>query len=163
MIRDLARSLGAAALFIFLVIGIALRSASLGIISIVPNVFPLAGTGALLALAGAPLQFTSVLVFTVCLGIAVDDTIHFLVHFRREMKTGRDIQAAIRGSIASVGHVMIITTLILIAGLCVLLLSGMPTLRLFGLLSIVALGLALLADLFFLPALLLYFRKYIGL
>jgi hypothetical protein len=74
IVVDLAMSLGSASVIIFAVLGLAFRSLRIGLISIVPNVFPLAVTGTFLVLAGQSLEVVSVCAFTICLGIAVDDT-----------------------------------------------------------------------------------------
>lgn len=154
MIQDLARSLGAASLVIFLVMMIVLRSLRLGLISFLPNIAPLAGVAAMLVWFGQPLQYSTVLVFTICLGIAVDDTIHFLVRFQKERQVQATLAKAIQASYSQVAPVLIATTAILLAGTGALMTSETETVVRMGLLSCVALLLALLADLIFLPALL---------
>ena len=96
MISELAFSLFAAGVIILLIIICALRSPVLGLFSVLPNVFPLAATAALLVVAGMPIQYTSVMSFTICLGIAVDDTIHFLVRYRKLRAAGLAIDPAVR-------------------------------------------------------------------
>ena len=155
MIGDLAKSLVVAAAVIFLVLTIALRSVRLGLISVLPNVFPLAATSALLSLTGQPLQLSSVIVFSICLGIAVDDTIHFLSRFQREMLVDGDVAGAIRRTLMSVGSALLTTTLVVTGGFATMMLSEMPSLRMFAGLSIVALTAALIGDLLILPALLM--------
>ena len=77
IVVDLAASLGTAAVIIFIVLTLVYRSLKIGLISIIPNLFPLALAGSYLAITGQSLEIVSVCAFTVCLGIAVDDTIHF--------------------------------------------------------------------------------------
>ncbi|MGC3966588.1 MAG: MMPL family transporter [Pirellulales bacterium] len=89
MIRDLDSSLGSAAAIIFLIMAAGFRSFRLGLISIVPNLFPMAVTAAFLVATDRPLQMTSVMVFSICLGIAVDDTIHFVNRFQRRIACRR--------------------------------------------------------------------------
>jgi hypothetical protein len=72
IVVDLAASLGSAAVIIFIVLAIVYRSIRIGLISIIPNMFPLALTGAFLVVTGQALELVSVCAFTVCLGIAVD-------------------------------------------------------------------------------------------
>ncbi len=86
--KDLASSLGGEAFIILVLLGLAYRSVRLGLIAFVPNIFPLAVTGAALVLFKQPLELVSVCAFTVCLGIAVDDTIHFLTRYKEELSTG---------------------------------------------------------------------------
>lgn len=160
MISELAASLVIASLVIFLLIGLFFRSAGLGIATLLPNVLPLAFTAAVLFLFGYPLQYTSVLVFTICLGIAVDDSIHFLVSYRRLCKKSRSSDdSTIIGAMAEVGPAISATSLILISGLVVLIFSQVPPTRLFGQLACLAILWALIADLSFLPASLSFGRK----
>ncbi len=154
MIESLNQSLLGAGVVIFGSIAIGFRSWRLGAISVLPNVFPLVATASVLVLTGRSLQMTSVIVFSVCLGIAVDDTIHFLTRFRRELALDGDVKQAIRRSFLAVGSAVVTTTLVLLTGFGSVLTSEMPASRLFGGLSCVAYATAILGDLFLLPALL---------
>ncbi len=159
MIGDLAKSLGMAAVVIFALMTLTFRSVRLGLISVIPNIFPLVAAGSLLVWLGEPLRLSSVIVFSICLGIAVDDTIYFLTHFRREYRAGCDLRAAIRHTLVGVGSAVVTTTAILVAGIAALLLSEVPTLRMFGILSCTAMLAALVGDLVILPALLCCFFR----
>jgi hypothetical protein len=159
MIGDLARSLGSAALVIFAALMLALRSVRLGLVSLVPNLLPLCGVTALLARSGLHLQYVSVAVLTIGLGLAVDDTIHLLVAFRRSSRD-RPALAAVREALRGVGAALCTTTGLLICGLVTLGWSAVPTIRLFGLLLCGLLALALVADLLALPALLLWAERW---
>ena len=88
IVYDLATSLSTAGVVIFLVMSLAYRSLRIGLISIIPNVLPLAVTAMVLLLFGYPLSLTSVCAFVVCVGIAVDDTIHFLTRFLERVRVG---------------------------------------------------------------------------
>ncbi len=164
MIRDLGNSLGLESLVIFTLMAWCFRSFGLGLISIIPNVFPLVCVGALMIALGMPLQFGSVIVFNICLGLAVDDTIHVMTRFNRELAIDHDVRAAIRRSFAAVGTAMLTSTAILLAGFAVVTLSDVPALQLFGGLSCVTIMAALVGELLLTPALLLTFlrRKYPG-
>lgn len=157
MIRDLAKSLLTAAAVIFVAMVVTFRSLRLGVISILPNLFPLAVTATLLYLTGKPLQLTSVIVFSISLGIAVDDTIHFLNRFQREMWIDGDPMEALWRGYTAVGNAMVTTTVVLVMGFGVLMFNEIPVTRLFAGLSCVALIAALVGDLVILPALLLRF------
>ncbi len=152
MIVDLARSLGVAVLVIFVVIAFEFRSWILGLCSLLPNLFPLVFVGALLVFLGIPLQMSSAVLFSVLLGLAVDDTIHFLARYRREV--ARDREQALERSFFAVGRAVLFTTLVLGSGFAIVLLSAVPTSRLFAGFVCVGLVAALVGDLVFLPALL---------
>jgi predicted RND superfamily exporter protein len=148
-----------AALAIFGSIAIGFRSIRLAAISVTPNIFPLVAISAILVVTGRPLQMTSVMVFSICLGIAVDDTIHFLNRFRRELVIDGDVRAAIRRSFLAVGSAVFTTTLVLLVGFGSVLTSSMPSSRLFAGLSCAGYAMAIAGDLVMLPALLVCFVK----
>ena len=158
IINNLVKSLGIATILIFIVMTLAFSSLRLGIISVVPNVFPLSATAALLVFIGQPLQYASVLVFTLALGIAVDDTIHYLLRFKKERRKSGSLDTAISRTSQQIGFVIGTTTIILVLGMSSIIFSNMPTLSLFGMLSCFALTLALVGDMVFLPALLKRFE-----
>jgi predicted RND superfamily exporter protein len=133
------------------------RSIRLGFISIIPNIFPLAATGALLYCVGQHLEIVSVCAFTVCLGIAVDDTIHFLTRYRERLAAGDDQESAIRNAFVGVGTALIMTTAVLVIGFGTALTSDARDHRIFAAMGMLTISTALLADLLFLPALLLRF------
>jgi predicted RND superfamily exporter protein len=155
MIEQLAPSLGLAAMLIFVAMALMFGSLRLGLISLVCNSLPLIGASAFLAAFEQPLQYTSVMVFSVCIALAADDTIHFLSHFRRELKH-KDRDEVVFHTMAHVGSALVVTTLVLLSGFVSLLLSDMPPIRLFGGLSCVVLILAMVAELLLLPALLFW-------
>jgi predicted RND superfamily exporter protein len=157
MIESLNQSLLGAAVAIFAAIGVGFRSARLAAISVLPNIFPMVATATLLVLSGRPLQMTSVMVFSICLGIAVDDTIHFLNRFQREMEIDGDVRAAMKRAFRAVGSAVITTTVVLLVGFGSVLTSQMPPSFLFAWLSCVAYATAIIGDLVLLPALLVCF------
>lgn len=159
IVIDLATSLGVASVIILVVLAIFYRSLRIGLISVVPNMFPLVATATLLVVMGKPLYMSSVCAFTVCLGIAVDDTIHFLSRFRQEVAIDGDTENAIRRTVQYVGTAMVMTTIILVSGFSAMLLSDLPAHRIFAAMACATIGSAIIGDLFALPALLSTFAK----
>lgn len=158
IVVDLALSLGSASVVIFLVLTLAYRSIRIGLIAVIPNLFPLALTGTWLVATGQNLEVSMVCAFTVCLGIAVDDTIHFLTRYCEE-KEHYDDDEAIRKAFVSTGTALIMTTVILTVGFSTVIMSGMREQRIFATMGCLTIGSALVGDLLFLPPLLAYFRK----
>lgn len=154
IVVDLAASLGSAAIVILIVLTMAYQSVRIGLISLVPNLFPLAVTGTFLVLTGQALEVVSVCAFTICLGIAVDDSIHFLTRFKEEQLRTENCTEAIHRSFVGVGSALIVTTVILIAGFLTVLSSGLRDHRIFASMGGLTIAAALFADLVFLPALL---------
>lgn len=155
IVRNLQWALTGSVLINLVIIGFAFGSWRIALVSVVPNLFPILGTEAYLWLSGAGLQLTTVLALTIAFGIAVDDTIHFLSHYvgqRREH--GLAHKDAVKRTLERIGGAIIATTIILCAGTAIVAFSELPQVALFGSLFVIALALALLGDLFILPALL---------
>ncbi len=159
IVIDLAASLGTATFIIFITLALAYRSLRIGLISIVPNLFPLAVAGSWLVISGQNLEIVMVCAFTVCLGIAVDDTIHFLTRYLEERKTAPDESTAIRNAFTGVGTALIMTTIILVAGFMTVVSSDSRDHRIFASMGAITVTAALFGDLIFLPALLARFNK----
>ena len=153
LIRDLTRSVGLVSVVVFLVMWALIGSARLALIAFVPNALPLLFTQATLGVMGEPLQTSNVVSFTVALGLAVDDTIHFLTHYTHERDQGHSVEEALRRTYVGSGHAMFMTSALLIVGFGVLTMSGLTSTRSFGLLAAVTMVAALFGDLLLLPAL----------
>ena len=154
IVVDLVTSLGTAAIIIFFILACVYRSLRIGIISILPNLFPLCVAGTYLALTGQALEIVTVCAFTCCLGIAVDDTIHFLTRYVEEKKETSDESEAIRKAFTSVGTALIMTTLVLVCGFMTVMLSEAREHRIFASMGAITVASALFGDLVFLPAIL---------
>jgi len=148
------------ALNLFL-IGFAFMSWRVALASTIPNLFPILGTEAYLWSAGAGLQLTTVMALTIAFGIAVDDTIHFLSHYLQERREqGREHREAVRHTMERIGGAIVATTIILCSGTAIVAFSELPQVALFGSLFVITLALALLGDLFILPALMVAGGKF---
>jgi len=159
MVTDLINSLGSAALIIFAVLAIAYGSLRIGLIAIIPNILPLLASATYMVFTKQPLEVVSVCCFTICLGIAVDDTIHFLSRYLEEFKNGGSQSEVIERSFKEVGTGMMMTTIVLVAGFSSVLTSDTRDHRVFGALGAITLVSALLCDMFLLPALLAAFDR----
>lgn len=143
-----------------LLMGILYRSIRIVLIAMIPNLLPLLMLAAILGFSGVDLSVSTAVIFTVSFGIAVDDTIHFMSKFKLEMNKGRTFLYALKRTYLSTGRAIILTTLILCSGFLLLMLSDFLGTFYIGLYICCTLLFALLADLFLLPVLLLYFYKY---
>jgi predicted RND superfamily exporter protein len=157
VVKELFYSLVLAAVIIFVVITIAVRSIRFGLLSLIPNIFPLVATGAMRACIDTSLDIASACSFAICLGIAVDDTIHFLMRFRHEREQGHDVEASIRRTFVTVGSALVMTTVVMVAGIGSVMISELQTHFLFASMACATIGSALLGDLIILPALLTQF------
>jgi predicted RND superfamily exporter protein len=157
-IRQLVRDLGSSLLLEVAVIGgilaVAFRSPLIGAVSMIPNVFPLAVIAALLVLTGRALDPATVIVFNVCLGLAVDDTVHVLSALQRNRREGLSTASAIRRAVAETGNAVMIGGVVLTVGFAAVTVSSVPSLAGFGRLACAAVLAATVAELVLLPALL---------
>jgi len=148
------KSITLAMILVGILMMILLRSVKLGLLSMAPNILPLFFGAAFMKLMGMQLNIGTALVASVTLGIAVDDTIHFLTNFYRLKKAGQDEDSAIKEIFTYTGMALIFTTVILVLGFGLFIFGDfIPNIN-FGLLCAMVLMSALLADLIFLPALL---------
>ena len=158
IIDDMSTSIGLAFLFIWLLISVLFRSVRIGFIAMVPNIWPLLITLAFMGYAGMSLRVSSVIIFTISLGIAVDDTIHYLARLREEARRGLSIEDIIAHTTRGTGRAVVLTTVILVTGLSVNGFSEFIAMEQFGLLSAFTLVTALIGVLFLLPVLVQLFR-----
>jgi predicted RND superfamily exporter protein len=186
LIHELTWGLVGDIFLVFIFLGIALRSLLVGVSSILPSLFPIFATGALLYYTGQGLQFASIVAITVAFSLAIDSTIHFLNRYRLEEQREEEIGAeydndegrySIRGleedttprdpALAAlmrtahhIGPAVILTTIVLALGLGVTMLSDLPSLRLFGELASICLFASLVGQLVILPASVMLYRQY---
>jgi predicted RND superfamily exporter protein len=154
IVSDLARSISFAFVFVAVFIGFTLRSLRFGLVTIVPNLIPTAATLGFMGLTGIPLRVGTVVVFSLGLGIAVDDTIHYLLRYRRERSRAASFNDAVFRTHFEIGKPLILTSLVLMAGFLVTVPATFKSLQHMGILNSFTIGVALLADLFVTPLLL---------
>jgi uncharacterized protein len=135
-------------------------SLKFGMIAMAPNLFPIAVLLGVTGWCSIALDIDTLLVMPIAIGIAVDDSIHFLTHYRSELLAGKNSQQAIRSSLTQVGPAMIFTSIILSLGFLVFIVSVHQGLTNFGILASIAMFSALIADILLLPALLYVFKPF---
>ena len=154
MILQLNFSLMAAVFLAIALIALSFRSVKIGLISFLPNIFPILVTGSYLAVTGQGLHLSSAVALTISFGIAVDNTIHFLNRFRQDRRLMPPAEAVHETS-NHVGPVLVATTIVLCVGLGLTLISALPMMRLFGKLAMLTFFSALITNLVYLPGLIL--------
>jgi predicted RND superfamily exporter protein len=147
-------SLSLAAVIIFIVLFLMLRSFKIGCLSIVPNLFPLLLNFGIMGALAIPLNTATALISAVAIGIAVDDTIHFLFDYKVQRESGRDIPEAIERVFKRKGRAIISSSLILFIGFGVMIFSRFVPIVHFSLLSAAIMVTALIGDVVFLPSML---------
>ena len=158
MLQSLFRSqiltLGTVFFAILLMFTLLFRSVKQALVAIVPNIIAAVLVLGLMGGMGVPLDIMTITIAAVSVGIAVDDTIHYMHRFGKEVTKDWDYQAAVRRSHGSIGRAMYYTTITITIGFSILTLSNFVPTIYFGLLTAFAMLAALAADLAILPILL---------
>ncbi len=160
MIEKINRMLTAEMIFVSAVIGLAFSSVLIGIVSLLPGLFPVFVSGASLALTGEGLQFASIIALTVAFGLGLNATVHYLNRLRLEGKLDCKPEEATARAATLIGPALIVTSIVLACGLAVTVFSDLPSLRLFGRLSATTLIAAMVAGLLLLPACMLLVKRF---
>lgn len=162
MLQSLFRSqiltIGAVFMAILAMFAVLFRSLKMAVLAILPNLLAASMVLGLMGLAGIPLDMMTITIAAICIGIAVDDTIHYVHRFSEEFQENRDYWKAIRLSHDSIGRAMYYTSLIITLGFSILALSNFVPTIYFGLLTGFAMIVALLANLTLLPLLIEKFK-----
>lgn len=160
IVETFIRSIFMAMFFVAILMMIIFRSFKIGLLSLIPNVLPLVIGGAIMVAADVDLNIGSALVFSVCLGIAVDDTIHFLSNYYRLKKEGLNEIDIMSTIFTYTGSALLVTTVILASGFGIYYFGDFVPNVNFGMLCALVLTSALLIDMIFLPALLMWIDEF---
>jgi predicted RND superfamily exporter protein len=150
------KSLAISLVLIFGIMVALFVSSKVGLIAVIPNLFPILVNFGLMGLLGIPLSVATSLIASVAIGLAVDDTIHYLVRYNHEFKKDLDKDRAMRETILAVGRPILFTSLTIGLGFSVLLFSHFQPTAVFGLLMVITTASALVGDLILLPTLMLH-------
>lgn len=159
LIRSMLRSYAFALLVITPLMMLLLGSVRRGLVSMIPNLLPVVAVLGVMGWLGIPLDSTTMMVGAMVIGIAVDDTIHFMHKFHRYFEETGDLEAAVRETMRTTGSALLFTSLVLVLGFSVFGLSEMTNIRIFGLLCAFAAAVAFVADILVAPALLATVEK----
>ncbi len=160
VIVSLVRSYGLALAIITPLMILMIGSLRLGLLSMIPNLLPVYLTLALMGWLDIPLEISTLLVGSIVIGLAVDDTIHFLHKFDRYHKLGSDVPDSVRKTLETTGAALVTTSVVLALSFGIYYLGNMPGMVNFGVLVSFGTIVAFLADLTLSPALAaLVYRK----
>ncbi|MEZ4799146.1 MAG: MMPL family transporter [Flavobacteriales bacterium] len=160
LLGDLFKSLLIGIIVISLMMALMFWSARMVIISFIPNIIPQIMTAGLMGFMNIPLKPSTILVFSIALGIAVNDTIHYLAKYRQELRLHNwSIKESALRAIKESGSSMVYTSLVLLFGFGCFAASEFDGTRALGVLTAVTLFVAMFTNLILLPALLLSFQK----
>ena len=142
-------------MFMFIIL---FRSFYLAVISIIPNILPATLVLGFMGLKSIPLDLMTITIAAISVGIAVDNTIHYVIRFRREFSENKNYIESVKICHGSIGKAMYYTSSIIVIGFSILSLSNFIPTVYFGLLTGLAMLAALLASLTLLPSLLIIFK-----
>ena len=161
LVKNLLVSFLIALTIIFISMIFLFRSKKLALLSMIPNVLPLMVAGAMMGYLDIKLRPSTAMTFSIALGIAVDDTIHFLSRFRNEFKISKDYSLAISKTLLTTGKAIINTTIILGLGFIVFGFSQFVPNHEFGILATIILLIALAGSITLLPVLINFIQPEI--
>jgi len=148
------QSLALALFAVFVIISALFLSFKAGLVGMVANVVPILFNFGLMGWLGIPLNTGTCMVAAIALGIAVDDTIHFMVRYQRELRRTNQQRKAMARTIRKEAEPIVLTTIALVLGFGVLMLSSFIPIAHFGLLAAMVMIYALVADLLINPVVL---------
>jgi uncharacterized protein len=154
IVNSFITSITIAIVLISILLCFGLGSVKIGLFSMIPNTLPLLFGGGLISLLGKYLDIGTVIVGSICLGIAVDDTIHFVSNFINSIKQGKNIRESIAYIFMDTAPALITTTIVLVISFGTFVFGTFVPNQNFGILVSLVLSFALISDLIFLPAIL---------
>lgn len=160
LMGGITRGLIAAMIAMALVCLTLFRSVKLTLIAVAPNTFPVLVVFGFMGVFGIPLNCGSAMVTTIALGVGLNDTVHFVMHYRGRRLEGADTETALRGTFGEIGRPIILTSAVNCVGFGIFMLSDFLPMAHFGLLAGIAMLAALVGDLVLLPNLLRLFDQH---
>jgi predicted RND superfamily exporter protein len=154
------QTLGAVVAGLMLMFLVLFRSLKISLIAIIPNLLSVGTVLGFMGWVGIPLDMMTITIAAISVGIAVDDTIHYIHRFEREYQSDGDYIAAMHRCHGSIGYAMYYTSVVIIVGFSILVLSNFIPSIYFGLLTALAMIIALVASLTLLPCLIVTLRPF---
>jgi uncharacterized protein len=157
MVTEL-QSFGISLLVISLILLFIFSSLKAGLISLVPNLIPSFLVLGILGLLAVPIDFYTMMLAPIVVGIAVDDTIHFVTQYRSEVLRDGDINRALRATVKECGQAIVFTSLVLGLGFGIMAVASSPGWANLGKLGFISIFAGLICELFLTPALIMVFK-----
>lgn len=160
LVNNLLQSIIFAIISIAALMSVLFYSFRMVVVSMIPNIIPMVVTAGIMGWFGIPLKPSTLLIFSIALGITVDNTIHFLAHYRHELRSKKhDLKECVAISIRETGLSIIYTSVILFFGFIVFVFSDFGGTQALGYLSAITYFVALFTNLILLPCLLLSYER----
>ena len=153
-------TLGTVIVILFIMFLLLFKSIKIALIALAANIIPISTIFGIMGWLGIPLDIMTITIAAIAIGIGVDDTIHFIHRFKEEFKVDHNYINSMIRSHESIGYAMYYTSLVIILGFSILILSNLIPTIYFGLLTVVTMISVLISDLLLLPKLLLIFKPF---
>ena len=161
LIKHLMKSVLIAIAFISLLMALMFSSVRMIAVSMLPNIIPLIITAAIMGFTGVPVKPSTIIVFSIALGISVDNAIQYLSRYRHELKvTNNDIRLSTINALREAGFSMIYTSIVLVLGFSVFMVSSFGGTQALGMLVSTTLFIAMFFNIMVLPSFLLVLDKF---
>jgi predicted RND superfamily exporter protein len=158
-IHSMAKSYAIALVVITVLMILLIGRIRIGLLSMIPNLAPILLMLGVIGFFGLPMDLFTMMVASIAIGLAVDDTIHFMHNFRRYYEHSSDPVKAVHDTLQTTGRAMLVTTVVLSIGFFIFGFATMSNVRNFGILTGFTIVMALLADYFLAPALMVLVNK----
>jgi uncharacterized protein len=150
------KSLSITMVIVFIVMFLLFLSSKVGAIAVIPNLFPIVINFGVMGWFGIELSMATSLIASIAIGLAVDDTIHYMVRYNREFKKDLDDKRALRDTLMHMGRPIVFTTITISLGFSILVFSSFNPTAIFGIMMVITMLCALVGDLILLPSLMLH-------
>ena len=160
LFRSQIQTIGFTVLALIIMFLILFRSLKIALIAIFPNLLSCLVILGFMGLKGISLDLMTITIVAISIGVAVDNTIHYLHRFKKEFQQDHNYLKTMFRCHSSIGNAMYYTSITIIAGFSILILSNFIPTALFGLLTALAMAMALLSALTLLPQLILLFKPF---
>lgn len=154
------KTLGFVIIILFIMFLILFRSLKVALIALIANLVPISAIFGIMGWLHIPLDIMTITIAAISIGIGVDDTIHYIHRFKEEFKSDHNYLNAMKRAHESIGYAMYYTSLVIILGFSILVLSNLIPTIYFGLLTVVVMATLLASALLLLPKLLIMFKPY---
>ena len=154
------KTLGIVVVLLFIMFLILFRSIKVAFIAILANIIPISSIFGIMGFLGIPLDIMTITIAAISIGIGVDDTIHYIHRFKEEFKTDHNYLNAMKRSHESIGYAMYYTSIIVMIGFSILVLSNLIPTIYFGVLTVVVMATILASALLLLPKLIIMLKPF---
>jgi predicted RND superfamily exporter protein len=145
---------------ITLIMMLILQSIRIGLLSMIPNIIPILMIGGIMGILNFPIDLMTIFIAPMIIGIAVDDTVHYMIHFRQEFDIQLSYPGANRETFSKVGRAIVFTSVILSVGFSIMGLSAIKSMVHMAVLSIIGILSALAADLLVTPSIFVVLKPF---